>query len=63
MYQSKDYRVKYLIINKTVSGKEIFLTCRKESEPDNIRYSIDINPFLDSMRKVRVQLCSYLYFK
>lgn len=46
--------MKYLIINKTVSGKEMFLACRKEHEPENIRYSININPFLDSLKKVRI---------
>lgn len=55
IYQGKEYRVKYLIIDKAGSDKEIFLICRKESEPENIRYSIDINSFLDTMKKVKIQ--------
>lgn len=55
IYQGKEYKVKYLIINKTVSINETYLICKKESDEDNIRYSIDINKFLDSMKKVKIQ--------
>lgn len=55
LYQNIEYRMKYLILYKTISGREKFLTCRKETESDNVRYSISINPFLDSIKKVKIQ--------
>lgn len=53
-YQGREYRVKYLILDKVKSGKEFFLICRKELESDNIRYSITINPILDSKKQVKI---------
>lgn len=55
LYQNNEYRRKYLILEKTISGKEKFLTCRIEVDSDNIRYSIITSPFLDSMKKVKIQ--------
>jgi competence CoiA-like predicted nuclease len=54
IYQGKDYRVKYLILDKAGAGREFFLTCRKESEPNNIKYSIIINPILDAKNQVKI---------
>lgn len=54
LYSGKVYDVKYLIIKKQGDKKGLYLICRKENEASNIRYSIDINPFLDSMNKVKI---------
>lgn len=55
IYQGKKHNIKYLVLQKQVEKNEMYLTCRKETESDNIRYSIDINPFLDSLGKVKIQ--------
>ncbi|TYQ15857.1 UNVERIFIED_CONTAM: hypothetical protein Cloal_2347 [Acetivibrio alkalicellulosi] len=55
VYQSKEYDVRYIILNKQVEKNEKYLICRKEDDPENIRYSISINPFLDSINKIRIQ--------
>lgn len=55
MNQGVEHKDKYLILKKRVERKEMYLTCRKESEPGSIMYCIDINPFLDSMKKIKIQ--------
>lgn len=45
----------YRILSIQVEKKEIFMTCTIENEDENIRYNIFINPFLDSMKKIKIQ--------
>lgn len=54
IYNMKVYDVKYLVLNRKGDKREQYLTCRKENENSSIRYSIDINPFLDSIKKVNI---------
>jgi len=55
--ENNEYTFKYLILEKQVEKNEMYLTCRKEAETNNIRYSIHTNSILDSIKKVRIQRC------
>ena len=54
VYNMKVYDVKYLILKGTGDKREHYLTCIKENGSPNIRYSIEINPFLDRMKVIRI---------
>ncbi len=54
IYKMQVYDVKYMILKRTGDKREQYLTCIKVNGAPNIKYSIEINPFLDSMKAVRI---------
>ena len=54
LYNGKKHDITYDVLKKQVEGKEMYLTCKKQANYDNVRYAIDMNPLLDSMKQVRI---------